>query len=323
MILRNTAVDGWLPALLALGFLASSAIAQDYPGQTPAASNGSGGYHAPAGLRGQPARDASPAPGQPWHRVADRSAAVTGAGGLASLEIRPNEHPLMPAVRWARQELERVQQIPDYSAIMVKRERVGGDLGEEQYMFVKVRHRPLSVYMYFLKPKSLQGQEVIWIEGENDGKMLAHGTGIQKIFGVVKLAPTSPIAMKGNRYPITEIGLLNMVERLIEIGERDVNFGECEVKYIEKAKINDRICTLIHVVHPVPRRNFLFHMARIFVDDELHLPIRYEAWDWPAEPGGPPLLTEQYTYLNLKLNNGFTDADFDIHNPQYQFKRTK
>jgi hypothetical protein len=25
--------------------------------------------------------------------------------------------------------------------------------------------------------------------------------------------------------------------------------------------------------------------------------------------------------MNLKLNNGFTDADFDIKNPNYKFRR--
>ena len=78
-------------------------------------------------------------------------------------------------------------------------------------------------------------------------------------------------------------------------------------------------CTCIQVMHPVPRRNFLFYVARIFVDDELNLPIRYEAYDWPSKQGEPPKLIEQYTYLDLKLNNGFTDADFDIRNPQYGF----
>jgi hypothetical protein len=29
---------------------------------------------------------------------------------------------------------------------------------------------------------------------------------------------------------------------------------------------------------------------------------------------------EEYTYLNMKVNNGFTDADFDIKNPNYHFK---
>ena len=36
--------------------------------------------------------------------------------------------------------------------------------------------------------------------------------------------------------------------------------------------------------------------------------------------GGSPELIEEYTYLNLKLNNGFTDADFDTHNANYHFR---
>jgi len=109
---------------------------------------------------------------------------------------------------------------------------------------------------------------------------------------------------------------------LVEIGEKDLQYAECEVKFIEGAKINpgNRICTCIQVVHPIPRRNFLFNMARIYVDEELNLPVRYEAYDWPKVAGEEPVLTEEYTYINLKLNNGFTDADFDINNSKYKFK---
>ena len=202
---------------------------------------------------------------------------------------------------------------------MVKRERIGGKLGDYEYMFVKLRHQPFSVYMYFLGPAELKGQEVIYVEGQNDGNMWAHGVGIKNtMFGTVSLKPDGPIAMRNQRYPLTELGILNLTRRLVEVGEQDVKYGECEVKFYEGAKINNRVCTCIEVVHPVPRRNFLFHLARIFVDEEFNLPIRYESYDWPKEKGGPPELIEEYTYLNLKLNNGFTDADFDIEEPELQ-----
>ena len=232
---------------------------------------------------------------------------------------QPDEHPLMPALRWANSGQREMEQLSDYSATMVKRERINGKLGEHQFMFVKVRHNPFSVYMRFLAPKKLKGQEVIYVEGMNSGKMSAHGTGMLKVFGTQQLEPTSLIAMRGNRYPITELGVLNLVTRLVEIGERDTQYGECEVKFYPGAKIEDRVCTCIEVMHPVPRRNFLFHIARIYIDDELNIPIRYEAYDWPEKEGGEPVRTEEYTYLKLKLNNGFTDADFDVCNPNYQF----
>ena len=233
---------------------------------------------------------------------------------------RPNEHPLMPTLRWAYDGVGNIEKIQDYSATMVKREQVNGKLGKPECMFVKIRHKPFSVYIYFLDPDELKGREVIYVQGRNNGKLLAHATGLQgKLLGLLELTPTSMLAMRGQRYPLTNIGILNMVRRLVEVGEQDIKYGECEVKIFKGAKINNRICTCIQVVHPVPRRNFLFHLARIFVDDELNVPIRYESYDWPAKPGGQPRLLEEYTYLNLKSNNVFTDAAFDVRNPNYKF----
>jgi hypothetical protein len=267
-------------------------------------------------------RLAGPAgPGQPAQ--ATPSPVLTGRIDLAR-RLAPqalNEHPLAPAVRWAAEGLPGLEAVHDYSATVVKRERIGNKIGEHEYMFTKIRHHPFSVYMYFLGPPDLKGQEVVFVQGKNNGNMWAHGTGMQeKLFGTVSLKPDGMIAMRGQRYPLTEIGLLNMVRRLVEVGKQDMQYGECEVKYFQGAKINDRTCTCIQVVHPVPRRNFLFHLARIFVDEELNLPLRYESYDWPKEKGGQPQLLEEYTYLNLKLNNGFTDEDFDTHNPNYRFR---
>ena len=61
-------------------------------------------------------------------------------------------------------------------------------------------------------------------------------------------------------------------------------------------------------------------MARVYVDDELNLPVRSETYLWPARQGGDPVLLKDCTYLNLRLNNGFADRDFDAQNPQYGFR---
>ena len=231
------------------------------------------------------------------------------------------EHPLTPVIKLAKDALAQMQtNVRDYSATLIKRERIGDKLGEHEYMFVKIRQQPFSAYTYFLGPDRKKGQEAIYVQGRNDNKIVGHGVGIQKIAGTVRLDPLGMLAMKDNRYPITEIGLFNLTEKLVEIGEKDMLKGECEVKVSPGAKINGRSCTCIQVIHPVPRRDFLFHLARIFYDDEMRLITRYEAYDWPREPGGQPVLTEEYTYLNVKLNNNFTDADFDESNPAYGYR---
>ncbi len=235
------------------------------------------------------------------------------------------DHPLEPALELAARGLESIRaNIKDYSCTMVKRERIDGKLGEHQYMFSKVRQEPFSVYLYFLGPEDVKGQEVIYVDGKNENNMLAHaGSGVRAMMGTVSLKPQSMLAMTGNRYPITEFGVENLARRLVEVAEHDKNFGECEVNFYPNAKVNGRICTCVQVVHPTPRRNFRFHLARVFIDDELTVPIRYEAYDWPHEAGGQPVLMEEYTYMNLKTNQGFTDADFDPTNPSYKFSGTK
>jgi hypothetical protein len=143
------------------------------------------------------------------------------------------------------------------------------------------------------------------------------------VVGTVSLNPTGNMAMKGNRYPVTEAGILNLLERLVAVGTKDSQYGECDVQYFTSAqgvKVGGRPCTCIQVTHPVPRRNFIFYQSRIYFDEELKLPVRYESYDWPTQQGGAPLLMEEYTYQNLKFNSGFSDIDFDTRNSQYGFR---
>ncbi|MEQ8835779.1 MAG: DUF1571 domain-containing protein, partial [Lacipirellulaceae bacterium] len=83
-------------------------------------------------------------------------------------------------------------------------------------------------------------------------------------------------------------------------------------------KGNKRPVTLIEVTHPVPPpKTFPVHKAQVYIDNELKIPIRYAAYLWPEKPGEQPPLEEAYTYVNLKINNGFTDLDFSKDNPDY------
>lgn len=243
---------------------------------------------------------------------------------------RTNTHPLDPALKIAYDGLAHIQNdVRDYTATLVKRERIEGELGETEFMFVKIRNHkqddrgvttvPFGIYLRFLKPAAMAGRECIWVEGANGNKLLGHEVpGIKNLF-TVRLDPTGWFAMKGNRYPITDAGIETLTRRLIEKGERDRKRGECEVNFFKGAKINGRVCTLLQVVHPVKRPYFDFHKAQIFIDDELQIPVRYAAYLWPTQPGGKPVLEEEYTYLDVKLNVGLTDADFDYRNPSYKF----
>lgn len=245
-----------------------------------------------------------------------------------------NKHPLDPALALAHDGLRNIREnVRDYSATLVKRERIDGTVQDYEYMFTKIRNErvvddrvvtPFSVYLYFLKPERLHGREVLYVRGENNGKMVAHEppNSLKGKFGSIWLKPDGALAMRGNRYPISEIGLETLVRRLIEKGNRDKRNGtpkECVVEFRKNAKINGCKCTLLRVTHPYPRDYYDFHVAEIFIDDARNVPLRYAAYQWPTRANGGPELIEEYTYLNLKLNVGFTDEDFDYTNPDYNF----
>jgi hypothetical protein len=247
--------------------------------------------------------------------------------GFASSTTTTAPAPIDRALAIAEDGLNYIRaDIRDYSATMIKRERINGIVGEAEFIDLKVRNRrkdqgiPLSIYMKFLKPSKVKGREVIWVEGRNDGKLIAHeGTGMFKHI-TAKLDPDGAMAMRGNRYPVYEAGIENLVFRLIEKGNRDKQLGDAEVKFYEGTKINGRRCTLIQVKHPENRPEYEFHICRVFIDDELNVPIRYSAYDWPEQEGGKPALMEEYTYLNLALNINLTEDDFNPDNGNYKFR---
>jgi hypothetical protein len=249
-------------------------------------------------------------------------------GVVAEPVTHLSAHPLDPAIEIASGSLQHMREnIRDYTAILVKRNRVNGKLGELTYAAVKIRNGrsdggqsriPLSVYLSFLKPESAKGREVIWVDGRNDGKLLAHEAGLKNL-ATVKLEPTGYLAMRGQRYPITEIGIENLTVKILQTASRDRQYAECQVQFYKNAKIGDDICDMFEVIHPVKRDHFDFYRARVYFSQKHQIPIRYASWSWPSEAGGEPVLEEEYTYLQFKPNVGLTDRDFDTDNPAYRF----
>jgi hypothetical protein len=250
---------------------------------------------------------------------ADVAAAAAPAESPFDLAQRPGEHPLMPALRVAEEQVKLIDaNIQDYSALLYKQERIDGELQEQEVAFVKVRHQPFSVHMFFLSPH--KGRECLYVPGPNGAKGILHArdSGFRKKLGIFELDPDGRLAMAGQKYPITKLGIRNLTTELVAVASNDVNYGECEVRTLQTTigtATDKRPVTVIEVVHPTPRKNFRFHKAQVFIDNQLGVPIRYAAYLWPQNPGEEPPLEEAYTYLNLKVNNGFTDADFDPKNP--------
>lgn len=253
-------------------------------------------------------------------------AADAGASLSAEAATSAN-HPLDKAIALATNGLAKMRaSISDYSAILVKRERVNGVLSSPSYMRVKVRCprqseagiTPFSVYMKFLKPRKYAGREVIWVDGKDDNKLCVHETGIM---GMKRfhLDPNGWLAMQNNKYPVYDVGLENLMIKLIEKAQRDKSAGMCKVQYRDGVEFMKRKCSMIELQHDEKKAPYDFHKAQVFIDEELNLPIRFVSYDWPTCPGAEPELLEEYTYAKIALNQGFTDLDFSPENPAYKY----
>jgi hypothetical protein len=216
--------------------------------------------------------------------------------------------------------LAKLATIPDYTYTLRKQERVNDDLLDPQTLQTKIRHEPFSVYLKFTEPKSVRGKEALYVEGQNDGKLIGKGVGVQALFGAQKLDPRSAIAMMGNRNPITDSGMKNMLLKLKAVLERPDALKAYEFTALDDEELVDkRPCFVWQIRNPRPTKEQLYSRSRICFDREWQLPTRFQRWYWSQPLGGKELLVEDYTYQDLKFDCGLSDKDFDPENPDYGF----
>ncbi len=214
----------------------------------------------------------------------------------------------------------RFRNVRDYTCTFSKRERIKGHLTPLQVIMMKARTQPRSIYLKFRQPSP--GREAIYIVGSHDGRVLVHDVGLNKLLaGTLSLEPTGSRAMEGCRHPISEAGIGPLLETLQARWSSELAPTESVVAFRDDQMVGTRRCTMIETTHPQQQPEFMFYRVRLFVDDELRLPIHFEAYDWPSSPGTPAKLVEDYTFSNLRLNVGLSDLDFNVSNGNYAFGR--
>ena len=262
------------------------------------------------------------------HAVSDTPDAAPTQIDQSELPARaPTMGEVLDMARAARERMSR--SLDDYTARFIKREvDTKGIAGEETEMLIKVQTRlrgdtedaPLRVYMKFQRPDTVQGREVIWAEDANDGKMAVFENYFPLSLKTIWLDPNGYLAMQGQRYPISEIGLVRLVEKLIERGEKDRDNPDIEVT-IDSDHVFDEVATeLIQVTRKKPGGGKDdFSLAEIVIDPERQLILSYRSFGWPETADASAPLLESYQYHDLQINTGLTEADFDTSNPSYAF----
>jgi len=253
----------------------------------------------------------------------DTSETGAGASGSVTAHYRPEASaPAANAVSEAdRNALERYREVllegqqrlrdcSDYTATFYKREKVDGELRDPEELELKVRHEPFSIFL-----KWPSRRQAVYIEGENDNRLVVQEGGLLGKLGALKLEPSSRMAMKESRYPVTELGLLNLTELLLQYRERDLTLDSGVTCRVSEEEFEGRPCLRFEVEYASPAIDPVYRHSVALIDLERSVPLSVVNHGWPEGSevsDDESTLLEHYAYRDLELEPGLEDADFVV-----------
>ena len=107
--------------------------------------------------------------------------------------------------------------------------------------------------MVWQEPKELEGQEVVYVEGKNDGKMRVKPGGLLGSVGFLSLPPDDPRTRQTSKHKITEAGIGKLIEQCEKGWQVEQKLKVTTVK-IGTFTYAKRRCTRVELTHPTARR---------------------------------------------------------------------
>jgi hypothetical protein len=227
------------------------------------------------------------------------------AAAVKDQEPLPDPNP----VAFLKKCLERFDQehIQGYSCILHKQERIGGQLQPSEDIELFVRTQPFSVLMHWVKGQRL-AESALYVEGQNDGKMLAHPAGLAgALVKVVSRDPDGPDAKQSGRYSIKDAGLKNGLLRTYSAWKAAEEEGVLHVEYLGIRKVreaNDRLCYTLRRKYEKPDEEGTSEVTT-YIDKENWFQIRSVLKDAEGK------LIGDYIFRDIQLNPKFKPNQFE------------
>ena len=202
------------------------------------------------------------------------------------------------------------EQVQDYTATFIKQQRINGKLYNKESMRIKFM-KPLAVYYRWNYPD--RGKEVIYVEGKNKNRLIGHFGGAMNFFPISKwMNPEDPVALKGNKYPITRSGIGNMLKLIIGQYELAQENGDLVSLYAGTEEVDGRPTHVL--IRKLPQKDiYACYVSIVNIDVETQLPVRVVSINWDFT------LEEYYQIKDLRINQGLTDKDFNPNSRKYNF----
>ena len=228
---------------------------------------------------------------------------------IICLPLQADEISKEEVLKVARETRLKIDAIKTYEFTLTKREFVDGRDTGYQYLKVKVNAEPLQIYIKYFKPASMAGREALY----KNGNVVSRRGGTRTPNMVLNLTPKSPLAMRGNRYPITHMNPKTLSKELIAKIENELKFEDTYVDKYERAKLFGQVGTYYKLKHAMPKDGMQCRTAEVLICDELKIPIYFKITDWYNRT------VEEYAFGEMKVNAEFPPDTFNRHNREYGF----
>lgn len=210
--------------------------------------------------------------------------------------------------------LASIDEVKTYQFLLIKRELVEGKDTGHQYLNCVVQTEPLKIYVKFLKPASFAEREALYLSEPYENLIVKRG-GTRSPNMVLHLEPTSPLAMDGNRYPITHMNPKVLSKQLVERIENELQFSDTTLEKRYNAKYEGQVGDFYQLVHKTRAEGQKCQAAMMLISKEHNLPIYFKVYDWNNR------VIEEYAFSKVIVNVPLEPAIFDEENPEYGFKR--
>lgn len=223
--------------------------------------------------------------------------------------------------------------VENYTTVMYKKERHGGELLPREKIFFKFR-KPMSIYMEWVKddpPRHKNpnlGQEMIYERGWNNNKIYAH-PGKRSYFPAwltqasswvidfTALDPDGRIATMYQRHKLYEVPFGKVIKRFADGMRTALNHPEDDVTFLDRGYRNvmGEPSSCIEVRHPPEQREAYYgYRITICMDLETKMPSQIRV----ATKNDKVL--ENVRMVNTRINVGLGTSDFRPDNPEYRFE---
>ena len=199
--------------------------------------------------------------------------------------------------------------VDDYTCHLDKRVRKNGMLYEDLDISVKYK-KPKHYYFRWNKGIS-KGQEVIFVEGKYNDKLVAHPGGLLRFF-TLHLDPQGTLAMQKNRHSLQNSGMekiITLIKTNYDMAtEKDIGV----IRITGEGSIDGRMVWIVEGYFP-ENYGFYAHKISLSFCPTVKLPLKISIFDRSDR------LLEEYVFHNLKINVGLTENDFCPSNHEYSY----